>query len=218
MYVINFFGDEVKFIFPNSGEEHIIPGRATMPDGGILELFLSPGNYEWLAEIGYTGLKGAGRFDVTAGQIQGIGLSQGKVGPEDVIEGFDIGADPLAPPVTPTPTPVPTPPTPSPGRAVLAVDTGGVAGELIIEGQKHITDGQSVLFVEVSAGDQDVVYIYDLKALWPNNKIDESLNIPDMQEWVFKVNAPADHICTLFTRDDTGINVDQAGYNCQPVR
>ncbi len=46
VYVINFYGDAVTFVFQGREEQYTIPGKSVAPDGGVLELFLSPGHYE----------------------------------------------------------------------------------------------------------------------------------------------------------------------------
>ena len=198
-------------------EQYTIPGRSVAPDGGVLELFLSPGHYEWFAEIGYLGLKGAGELQILEGQIHGLGLSAGKIGSKDVIGGFLIGSDPLAPPVTPTPTPIPTPPTPVPGKAVLVLDTGGVAGEFLIQNQKYIADGQQKLFIELEPGLHDLVYIFEISAVCPNCEIKGEYNIPNLAENTFKVELPPNSICELHTRTDEGMNTKLHGYNCQSI-
>ncbi len=217
VYVINFYGDEVTFVFQGREEQYTIPGKSVAPDGGVLELFLSPGQHEWFAEIGYLGLKGAGELQILEAQIHGLGLSAGKIGSKDVIEGFLIGSDPLAPPVTPTPTPIPTPPTPAPGKAVLVLDTGGVAGEFLIQNQKYIADGQQKLFIELEPGLHDLVYIFEHSSMWPNSEHKSWYNLPNLMDCTFKVELPANSICELHTRTDKGVNTKLHGYNCQSI-
>ncbi len=217
VYVINFYGDEVTFIFQGREEQYTIPGKSVAPDGGVLELFLSPGHYEWFAEIGYLGLKGAGELQILEGQIHGLGLSAGKIGPKDVIEGFLIGSDPLAPPAAPTPIPIPTPPTPAPGKAVLVLDPGGVAGEFLIQNRKYMVDGQQKLFIELEPGFHDIVYIFEASSMWPNSENESSYNLPNLTEFTFKVELPANSICELRTRNDKGVNIELHGYNCQSI-
>ena len=112
-------------------------------------------------------------------------------------------------------SPIPTPPTPAPGKAVLVLDTGGVAGEFLIQNQKYIADGQQKLFIELEPGPHDVVYIYEICAVWPNCELGSHL--PNLTEDTFKVELPPNSICELPTRTDIGININLHGYNCQSI-
>ncbi len=161
LYVINFHSDEAQFRFFDHPEEYHIPGKSVAPEGGVLELFLDPGHYRWASVIEFANLRGEGELEIVEGQIHGLGLVQGKVGPTDIVEGFLIGSDPLAPPVTPTPTPIPTPPTPSPGKTtlVIALDRGA---EVLVNGQSIIIPQGQRLFLELVPGPQDIKLSFEL--------------------------------------------------------
>lgn len=202
LYVINFHGEEVRFAFQGQEEEYRIPGKSVAPEGGVLELFLDPGHYQWSGFIEFPELKGEGELEIVEGQIQGLGLVQGKVGPQDVIEGFLIGSDPFAPPVTPTPTPIPTPPTPSPGKAVLIVKSGGFPAEVLIQNQKHVLPAGQTIFLELDPGSYDLEFLIEFEALNVENIEAPSGTIPTFVILTDKVELVAGSICQL-TRDGT---------------
>jgi hypothetical protein len=156
LYVINFHGDEVQFRFIDRPEQYVIPGKQVAPEGGVLELFIDPGSYGWVGEIPFANLKGEGALDVVEGQIQGLGLVQGKLGSQDVIEGFPIGSDPLAPPVAPTPTP----PTPSPNKALLLLRTDIAPGDVTFRDQHYPLEVGQTLTLELDPGFYDINFTF----------------------------------------------------------
>lgn len=198
LYVINFNGDEAQFRFVDRPEQYLIPGKSVAPEGGVLELFLDPGRYHWASEIPFANLKGEGALDLGEGQIQGLGLAQGKVGPDDVVDGFLIGSDPFAPPVTPSPTPIPTPPTPSPGKLVLVIGLDR-AFEIVMNGQSiHTPHGQR-LFLELDPGQHVILIAYEIAH--PAEYTEGSFGLPTTSivstEHYFDL--PADSICDYIT-------------------
>lgn len=159
-YVINFHADEAQFHFFDRPEEYRIPGKSIVPDGGILELFLAPGQYRWAGVIQSAELRGEGEIEIVAGQIQGLGLAYGKIGPKDVVEGINLGSDPLSPPVTPSPTPIPVAPTPSPGKTTLVFITETYSGDILFQNQSHSIEQQNRLFLELDPIFYDINFAY----------------------------------------------------------
>jgi hypothetical protein len=101
---VNFIGQEMAFDLDDT--THLIPGTDTAPDGGRLELTLSPGEHKYAANIpGRTGSAGeftlppggvvakAARFEMTSPRVeQGILIE----GPKEYVFVFDF--DPNAAP------------------------------------------------------------------------------------------------------------------------
>jgi len=198
LYVINFNGDEAQFRFFDRPEQYVIPGKRVAPEGGVLELFLDPGHYRWASEIPFANLKGEGELDLSEGQIQGLGLVQGKEGPQDVVEGFLIGSDPFAPPVTPSPTPVPTPPTPSPGKSVLVIGLDR-AFEVVMNGQRIVTPQGQRLFLELDPGRHVILIAYEFAP--PAESTEGPFGSPDtlIASTEHTFNLPPDSICDYIT-------------------
>lgn len=161
LYVINFHSDAAQFYFFDRPEEYRISGKSLAPEGGILELFLDPGIYRWASVIEFANLRGEGQIEIVEGQIQGLGLVYGKIGPKDIVEGFLIGSDPLSPPVTPSPTPIPTPPIPSRGHTMIILNSGNLSGVGAIAGWQYPLQAGTWYQVEWPAGVYDVEFIYD---------------------------------------------------------
>lgn len=192
LYVINFHSDEAQFYFFDDPTEYRIPGKSTVPDGGVLELFLSPGDHRWASVIDAKGLHGEGHITIESGQIQGLGLVQGKVGPQDVVEGILLGSDPMAPAETPTPTPIPTPPTPSTGKAVVVFYTHGRGGELSFLDEHYPFEPESRRAFEFEPGPISFSFSYP----------DTLVKFYQQDHWMYwtetyLADLPPDSICDL---------------------
>jgi hypothetical protein len=211
LYVINFHGEEAQFYFIGREGEYRIPGKNTAPDGGMLELFLDPGHYRWASIIESAGLRGEGELDITEGQIHGLGLVQGKVGPQNVVEGFLIGSDPLAPDVTPTSTPIPTPPTPSPGKTTLVLEPGGRNGDILFLDQKHQIESGHRLFLELEPGFYDINFNYTPGDMYTCDFA--GCRRDNYGTANFQVTLPANSICDLFV----GGKSSDGDLSCKPL-
>jgi hypothetical protein len=215
LYVINYHSDEAQFhIFDQEGD-YLIPGKSSVPDGGVLELFLDPGHYRWASVIQFANLRGEGEFDIAAGQIYGLGLAHGKVGPQDVVEGLALGPDPLSPPTTPSPTPIPIAPAPADGKVMLVLISSGSSGDILFPEQKYVLEANTRLFIEVDPGFQDINYVISGEGIggttielnvgdtWngrPDYEFKErDLNVKNIN---FQFELAADQICELYVEGE----------------
>lgn len=107
---INYFGQELFLDLDDT--QYVVPGTATVPAGGRLELQLAPGEHKYAANVPGVGAGSAGEFTIEPGQVvakaarlevgaplveNGIIIEKG----QEQVRLFDF--DPFAPPVTATP-------------------------------------------------------------------------------------------------------------------
>jgi hypothetical protein len=138
---VNYIGSEV--ILDLDDFTYMIPGTATAPQGGRLELWLAPGEHKYAAQSPGVGLGSSGTFVIEPGGYVGKAARLDKTPaaldrngivlekPRDYVNVFDF--DPMAAPVAATPAPdVWQPTVAAPGQGSLAW-TNFIGDELTVD-------------------------------------------------------------------------------------